>query len=454
MSRREHNRAYRFVRASFTIISAVLRYGWLLLRERLPPRLHPTPAHWQRAHARTGQQILELASSLGGAFVKVGQIIGARADAFPEALIAPLRALHDRMPPRPLAELRDYVREELGGVALETVFEHVEPDAMAAASLAQVHGARLLDGTEVVLKIQYPEARRLFPGDLASLKRAVAMVRLLAPRFDLTGLADELARYIVLELEFTREAASTERARVAFAQRADVHVPRVYKNLSSDRLLVLERRPGVAISQVAALRRAGIDLRALAMRVADVYCEMIFAHGFFHGDPHPGNILVDDSGEISLIDFGLAKELPAGFALGVARMIVAGLGGDGAGALDAARAIGFRVERGDPQQFLRLVQMMFGGFGGPEALIGVLEASDIDEVPPDLTLILRVFILLNGLSQTLAPNERLIPTAIGRALMPLLAAAGRAPGLGADSGAGGRAALPAPGSRSGPALSA
>src|SRR5262245_16125064 len=230
-------RVYRILRTAIVIASVALRYWWLQRRERWK-RFKPTPAAWERAHAKTGAAIYKLATRLGGGFIKVGQVLGARADAFPPALVAPLRGLHDRVPPRKFAKLARHVERELGRPIGE-VFESIDVEALAAASLSQVHRARLRDGREVVVKIQYPEARRLFPIDLASLRRAVRVARWLNRGLDLRSLADELAEFVALELDFAREARSTARVRDNLTGDPNVVVPELHTDLSTDRLLLL-----------------------------------------------------------------------------------------------------------------------------------------------------------------------------------------------------------------------
>lgn len=414
-----HNRVYRFLRAGVTLIAAVLRYLTLKVR-RWIPGLRPTERSWEKAHGKTGRAIYRLATRMGGGFVKLGQVVGARADVLPPALIEPLRGLHDKVPPRPFASLRGHVERQLGRPIGE-VFAEVDEQPIAAASLAQVHAARLKSGEKVVIKIQYPEARKLFPVDLGSMRRAVRAVRWLA-RIDLRPLADELRNQVCLELEFDREAASTERIRAAFAGDAGVRIPEVHRALSSDRLLVLEYLEGTPLTDLDGLRARGVDLRRVAGSVARLYATMIFEHGFFHGDPHPGNILVAPDGQtIALLDFGLAKELPPGFADGAATMIVKGMAGDLDGAVAAARSIGFELA-GDPAAFQDLIRAFMGDNDRARNALDALRSASMKGIPSDFTIIGRAFILLNGLSHRLAPGERLIPMAIARQLMPRVGA--------------------------------
>lgn len=417
------NRPYRVFRASLVIIAGVVRYLWLRFRTRLPWG-KPSQAAWDRAHHRTGRSIHRLATGMGGAFVKLGQVLGARADVLPPSLIEPLRGLHDRVPPRPFAMLRTYVEDEIGRPLTE-VFEHVDDEPLAAASLAQVHRARLRSGEDVVIKIQYPEARKLFPVDFRSLRRAVRVVRWFNKGLDLRALVDELAQFVLLELDFTREADSTERVRQAFAASSAVRIARVHRELSSDRVLVLEFLAGTPVTRVDELVRGGIDLRQVARSVASIYSTMIFEHGFFHGDPHPGNLMVAPDGKtIVLLDFGLAKELPPGFADGAATMIVKGLSGDVEGALAAARTIGFQAD-GDRAAFKDLIHVLMGDRAGMAGgAMSALTRVNLGNVPSHFALIGRTFILLNGVSHMLAPGERVIPAEVARILGPRIFTAG------------------------------
>ncbi len=170
------------------------------------------------------------------------------------------------------------------------------------------------------------------------------------------------------------------------------------------------------------MRERGVDLRDIAKRVAELYARMIFTHGFFHGDPHPGNILVLDDGRIALLDFGLAKELPEGFAGNAARMIAAGMSGDTAKAVEAARAIGFVVSDAKAPHLITLIKALLGDYEQAGDLLKQLAPGEL-EIPHHFTLIGRVMIILSGVSHTLVPNERIIGGALLAALAPHMMAA-------------------------------
>jgi cytochrome P450/predicted unusual protein kinase regulating ubiquinone biosynthesis (AarF/ABC1/UbiB family) len=400
--------AYRVLRIAGVVATALRRYEWLRLRERLG---HPAPpSAWERAHEQTAAALHDLGIELAGLFVKVCQVVGARADVFPAPFVRRLGRFHDRVPPRPWSALRPHVERELGRPLAE-VFAAVDEVPLAAASLAQVHRAQLRDGTAVVVKIQYPEIARLAQVDLASLRRALGLVARLEPGFDLRSVVEEVAQFVGLELDFAREADATERVRTAFAGDPAVRVPCVHRRYSTGKLLVLEYLDGIRITDLEALRAAGVDLTRVAARVAHVYATMIFRQGFFQADPHPGNLLVLAGEVIGLLDFGLAKELPAGFGDAIARLILRGLAGDAAGTLAAARAAGFVIEDGNPATVPALVLALMGEY--EDLKLGALLAQNrVATAPSHFALIARVMILLNGLSHTLAPGQMLIQRAL------------------------------------------
>jgi ubiquinone biosynthesis protein len=398
-------RAYRVLRIALALARALPRYWLLLLREPLGLRPATQPA-WDRAHERAAEQLRRLALALEGGLIKAAQIAGARADILPRAFIENLSQFHDAVPPRPFHTLAPTIEAALGA-SLEEVFAWVDPTPLGAASLAQVHRARLKGGEEVVIKVQYPEARRIFPLDLAMVRRVVALVQLMTKRLDLRTLADEVTRFIAMELDFRREASSTERLRELLADHPEVRVPRVYPHLTGDRVIVLEYLEGIQVTRAQELQRAGHKLSDVARRIGGLYGAMLFELGFFHGDPHPGNLLVLPDGRIGLLDYGLCKELPAGFARLLAQMMVSALIGDGEAALEAARALSFDVGELRPEQLRSLVLRIFGD-ADDDDLLAVLGGTRIRRIPDHFALVLRTMILLNGLSHRLAPGRRLV----------------------------------------------
>jgi len=411
----------RVLRVQVGLARVLPGYLWLILRDQFRPG-STGDDEWERAHARAAREIKRVALSLAGAFVKGAQIGGARADVLPEVFIDELSQFHDAVPPRPFETLRPIVEHDLGQ-PIEAVFADVDTHALAAASLAQVHRARLHDGAEVVLKIQYPEARRIIPLDLKLVRLVGRVANTIQSYVDLRAVVNEVTRFIERELDFEAEVASTKRLGAMLEALPGVRVPEVHEDICGPNLIVLEYLDGIQVTRRDALVEAGHKLPDVARRVGDVYGAMIFELGFFHADPHPGNLLVLRDGSIGLLDFGLCKDLPEGFALLVARMMVSAMIGDSEDALDAAEGLGFDTRRMRADHLRTLLLKMIGDTDGDDSVFEILGESRIERIPEDFALVVRTLILLNGLSERLVPHRRLVQAAL---LEHLAAGASRA----------------------------
>ena len=239
------------LRIAGVALPAIAAYRWLELRERLGRPA--SPAAWDRVHDRTARGLHDLGIHLAGLFVKLCQVVGARADNFPEPYIRRLGRFHDAVPPRPFPEMRAQIERELGR-ALEDVFSTMDEHAIAAASLAQVHRATLRDGgADVAVKVQYPEIAGLARVDLACLRMLARVTGSLSRTFDMRSIIDEVAEFVGLELDFAREADATVRIAAAMASDPTVRVPRVHREYSTTKLLVLEFLDGIKVVDLDAL---------------------------------------------------------------------------------------------------------------------------------------------------------------------------------------------------------
>jgi cytochrome P450/predicted unusual protein kinase regulating ubiquinone biosynthesis (AarF/ABC1/UbiB family) len=416
---------YRVLRIAGVALPAIAVYRWLDLRERLgwpaPPKT------WGCVHDWVARGLHDLGIHLAGFFVKLCQVVGARADNFPEPFIRRLGRFHDAVPPRPFAQMQTRIAHELGR-PLGEVFSSVDETPLAAASLAQVHRASLLDGTPVVVKVQYEEIARLARLDLACLRLLARIAGRIARNFDVRAVIDEIAELVWLELDFAREADSTERIRSALADDPTVRVPRVHREFGSGKLLVLEYLEGIKVTELDRLRAAGHDLGDVARGIGRLYARMIFEQGFFQGDPHPGNLLVMPGTVIGLLDFGLAKELPRGFAAAMAELLTRALAGDVPGAAAAARLAGFEIRDDQATALPGLVLALLGDRDEQANTAELVAETPIEHVPSHFGLIVRVMLLLNGLSHRLAPGQLLIQRALVEAV------ASQVPGAEGDSG--------------------
>ena len=418
-------RVYRVLRVAAAVVWVLPRYLLLIRRDGSPGRA-PSDEAWHRAHVAAARQIRSLALALEGAFTKAAQIGGARADVLPQPFIDELSLFHDAVPPRPFELLRPIVERDLGR-KIESVFSTIEHRALAAASLAQVHRATLHDGSQVVVKIQYPEIRRVIPLDLGMLRRVVRLIQRLQSRIDLYSIIREVTRFIERELDFEQEVHATERLAGILESCPDVRVPKVHREYCGPNVIVLEYLEGIQVTRTREIREAGHKLPDVARRIGGLYGAMIFEHGFFHGDPHPGNLLVLPHGRIGLLDFGLCKELPEGFARDVAQMMVSALVGDTKSAFAAADALGFDTAAIRPDHLRSLLLSVIGDSDTDESVFDILGASRIPRIPEDFALVVRTLILLNGLSHRLVPRRRLIQAELLQHLAAGVAAASPRP---------------------------
>jgi ubiquinone biosynthesis protein len=271
-------------------------------------RLHELEA---RSDSTRGVRLRRALETLGPISVKFGQILSTRRDLVPLDIADELARLQDRVPPFASEAAVAEVERSLG-TRLEAVFESFERTPVASASIAQVHLARLHDGTEVAVKVLRPGIERAVARDLELLETGAALVERLwrdGPRLKPREVVAEFARHLDEELDLMREAANASQLRRNFDGSALLLVPAVYWDLCSQRVMVMERMHGTPISQVQVLREKGVDIPTLARAGVEIFFTQVFRHGFFHADMHPGNILVADDGRYIALDFGIMGTL-------------------------------------------------------------------------------------------------------------------------------------------------
>jgi len=258
-----------------------------------------------------GRHLREMLDELGPTFVKFGQLLSTRPDIVPPDIIAELRGLQDDVRPFPFADVERTIQADLGQ-PVERLFLEFDETPLAAASIGQVHGAVLPNGKHVVVKVQRPNAPRQIEADLALMYQAARLVkeRIRALDFiDSNEIVDEFARSIRQELDYRLEGRNADVFHRNFAGYAHVAVPRVYWSYTRARVLTLERLEGTQLADIDLDNTSLDQRRRLAYLIAETWMTMIFRHGFFHGDPHPANILVLSPDRIGLVDFGLSGKL-------------------------------------------------------------------------------------------------------------------------------------------------
>ncbi len=353
---------------------------------------------------------------LGPTFIKLGQLFSTRADLFPIEYVEELSKLQDRVPAFSYEKAESIIKEDLGK-SVQDLYSSFDPIPMAAASLGQVHRAQLHSGEEVVVKIQRPGLRQLFTIDLEILK-GIAHYFQNHPDWgkgrDWLGIYEECCRILWEEIDYLNEGRNADTFRRNFRQENWVKVPRVYWRYTSPRVLTLEYAPGIKISQYDALEAAGLDRKNLAHLGAKAYLMQILYSGFFHADPHPGNIAVSAEGSLIFYDFGMMGQIQAvtrekllDTFFGIAQK-------DGNRVMNSLIALGALAPTGDMGPVRRSIQYMLDHFmDQPFETQSVSEISDdLYEIaydqpfrfPATFTFVMRAFSTLEGVGKGLDPE--------------------------------------------------
>ena len=406
------------------IASVLIRYGFgdMVRRIGLAGALEKAGRllHWHdpqaMAHMAPPERVRRALEELGPTFVKLGQVLATRVDLLPPEWIAELGKLQNAVPALPFERVRPQLVEDLGAEP-EAVFARLEQVPLAAASLAQTHRAWLADGSAVVLKVRRPSIRDTVEADLRLLARLAEIAQAQAPdlrRYRPTQVVHEFTLSLRRELDFAAECRNAERIAANFEGHAEIVVPKVYWQWTSERLNVQECLAGIPGPDLAAVDAAGMDRRQLAMTGAGIVLKMVLEDGFFHADPHPGNIFYLPGGRIGVIDFGMVGRVSAQRRYQIVQLLhglveresgaVADVlleWGEGEGEIDETRLhadIGAFVDqyRGVPLKDLRMGAMLTD-------VTTILRDHGLG-LPPDLALMVKAFLTLEGMGRQLDPD--------------------------------------------------
>ena len=405
------------------ILGSLVHYGYrdivqaLHLEKVVGPIERATMGDEVPPHARP-ERLRLICEDLGPTFVKLGQILSTRPDLLPEAYIQELSLLRDQVKPIPFAEVEAILLEEYGR-PIDQVFAHVDPEPIASASISQVHRTTLLNGQVIALKVRRPGIEKTVQADLDILKNLAQLAERRLPTLAPYGpvaLVREFDRTLKRELDLSIELRTMERCRGQFARERFAHIPAAFRAYSTPRVLAMELIGGVAVNDLDGLARLGVAPADVASRGAMILLRQIFRFGFFHADPHPGNLRVLPDGIIAPLDYGMFGRVDAPTRERIVDLLMGLIGEDTDRVLRALEALDIRRESGtvDTRTLRRDVGELVASYSDLTLdaidlslllrdLVGFIRTHHLS-IPPDLVLLIRALVTIEGVGRELDPH--------------------------------------------------
>lgn len=417
------------------ILSVFLKYGFghiidqvrlgrfIPLRKRLKAL-----GKWPEGKELTVAESLRLAfSELGPSFIKLAQLLSARPDLITASFANEFKKLQDKVPPFSSIEAKKIIEKEIR-MPVERIFSEFDERPMAAASISQVHHATLRDGSDVIVKVQRPNIREQIETDINILAAIAQVLEKNIPEsrfYNPVGIVEEFSKTIRKELDFTEEAKNCCRFRRNFEDNPDIYIPKVFGEFITEKVLIMERIDGVRIDDISAIDAMGIDRKKLAKIGVDAYFKMVLDDGFFHADPHPGNIYVMPSGQIGFMDFGIVGRVSDEMKETMANTFLALINKDFDKLIDQYIELGLVSEDADLLTFRREFKADLFDFLEPlygMALKEINFAEYMDTVthlaikhnmkmPSDLLLVNKAMLILENIGRGLDPEFDFIAAA-------------------------------------------
>ncbi|TKD02054.1 ABC1 kinase family protein [Polyangium fumosum] len=420
--------SYRFIRAYTTTFVVLGSYLWFFFLGRWFGQAW-LDARMADVHGRNARRVLSTIVELQGLFIKVGQLLSIMANFLPAQFRSGLEALQDQVPPRPYREIAERIEREFGK-PVGAIFDRFCEEPIASASLGQVHEAWLKNGVHVAVKVQHRDIDEIVRLDLTTIRRIMQIVSIFVPVQGLDAYYHQVRSMILEELDFQSEARNITRIADNFLRDPTVRFPRPVDGYCTSRVMTTDFVPGVKIGDITALDARGVDRKALARKVVQVFCQQIFVDGIYHADPHPGNMLVGDDGALVLLDFGAVAELSPQMREGIPEFLEGVIRRDTDQLIKAMRKMGFLSRTDSPDVSEKVIEFFHQRFQdevkidtfnlkdikldpqkGIESLvdlrkmnIGLKELSGAFHIPRDWVLLERTILLLTGLCTQLDPE--------------------------------------------------
>ena len=408
---------YVFIKYGFGhVIDQIRLHRFIPLRKRLK-----VFGQWPAVKGPTVPERLRMAfAELGPSFIKLAQLLSARPDLITTQFANEFKKLQDKVPPFQVAEAKRIIEEETH-LAIDKIFSDFRDEPIAAASIAQVHHGTLIDGSDVIIKVQRPNITEQIETDINILTTIAQLMNKHMPEsrfFNPTGIVEEFSKTIRKELDFSEEAKNCCRFKKHFEDNPNIYIPKVYGEFVTEKILIMERIDGVRIDDINAIEAMGLDRKELAKIGVDAYFKMVLEDGFFHADPHPGNIFAMPTGQIGFMDFGIVGKVTDEMKETMANTFLAIMNKDFDRLIDQYIELGLVPEEVDLLAFRKefkadLADFLEPLYGLTLKEINFAEYMDIIthlamkhnmKIPSDLLLVNKAMMILENIGRELDPN--------------------------------------------------